>query len=366
MQEAKLLILVFAFLVSLFINLGIVLLSNKVRTFITDHLHIGPQTFHQRPTPRLGGLAIFLSLCLALPPLFFKDKSLFPLFALILLSSLPAFLAGIIEDLTKSLSPKKRLAIIFLSGLSFVFLTGFSVSKVDIPYVDYLFTLQVFSLLFTAIALAGLVNAYNIIDGFNGLASMTAVLNLLAIAYVAYKHNDLTLLYVSLLIVSAIIGFFVLNYPYGLIFLGDGGAYLIGFLVGALSILLVERNPQVSPWFALMVNSYPVVETLFSMYRRRFLKKFPTMMPDALHLHTLVYRIYTKKFFKAKKSLFRNPLTSTVMWIINLFALIPAIVLHSSSPMLALCFVLYASFYVFVYFRLLRKKMPLWLKDTTY
>lgn len=79
MQESKLLILVFAFLVSLFINLGIVLLSNKIRTFITDHLHIGPQTFHQKPTPRLGGLAIFLSLCLALPLVFFKDKSLFPL-----------------------------------------------------------------------------------------------------------------------------------------------------------------------------------------------------------------------------------------------------------------------------------------------
>ncbi|MEM1669013.1 MAG: hypothetical protein QXM53_10185, partial [Thermofilaceae archaeon] len=152
----------------------------------------------------------------------------------------------------------------------------------------------------------------------------------------------------------------------GLIFLGDGGAYLIGFLVGALSILLVERNPQVSPWFALMVNSYPVVETLFSVYRKTILRKLSPMIPDGLHLHMLVYKIYTKKFFKSKKHPFRNPLTSTVMWIINLIALIPAIVFHSSSPMLALCFVLYASFYVFLYFRLLRKKMPLWLKDTTY
>ena len=76
----------------------------------------------------------------------------------------------------------------------------------------------VIAIIFTVIAVKGLANAYNIIDGFNSLASMVAVISLLAIGYVAFKANDAVLASVCLIVIGAIGGFFIWNYPRGLIF----------------------------------------------------------------------------------------------------------------------------------------------------
>ena len=89
---------------------------------------------------------------------------------------------------------------------------------------------------------------------------------------------------------GALLGFLVFNYPSGRIFMGDGGAYLLGFWLGELSVLLVVRNPDVSPWFPIVLLAYPVVETLFSIYRRKFLQGRSAGRPDAMHLHQLIYR----------------------------------------------------------------------------
>src|SRR4029453_11618913 len=76
----------------------------------------------------------------------------------------------------------------------------------------------------------------------------------------------------------------------GLIFLGDGGAYLLGFLLAELSLLLLHRNPIVSPMFALLLCSYPIFETIFTMYRRKIVRGTATAAPDGIHLHTLIHR----------------------------------------------------------------------------
>ena len=90
----------------------------------------------------------------------------------------------------------------------------------------------------------------------------------------------------------------------GKIFLGDSGAYIIGFLLAILSILTVKRNPEISPWFPIAVLAYPIFETLFSIYRRKFIQKKSPLKNDGLHLHTLIYRRITKG----------NPKTSLYIW----------------------------------------------------
>ncbi len=115
---------------------------------------------------------------------------------------------------------------------------------------------------------------------------MVAIISLLVIGYAAFKANDLVLASSCLIVIGAIGGFFIWNYPRGLIFLGDGGAYLIGYLIATLSILLVIRNPSVSPWFALLVNAYPIFETLFIIWRRKVHQgKIPVyqMVPTFIH-----------------------------------------------------------------------------------
>lgn len=136
--------------------------------------------------------------------------------------------------------------------------------------------------------MTGLANAYNIIDGFNGLASMVGIITLLAIAYMGFLFFDPTIIYLSLVMAGAILVFFIWNYPRGLIFLGDGGAYLIGFWIAALSILLTCRHQEISPWLALLINGYPILETLFTIYRRRFHQGKGPGQPDCIHFHTLI------------------------------------------------------------------------------
>ena len=96
---------------------------------------------------------------------------------------------------------------------------------------------------FTITGVTSLANAQNIIDGFNGLASMVGMISLLAVGYVAFKANYPALASTCLIALGAIGGFFIWNYARGLIFLSDGRAYLIYFLIACLSILLVLRNP---------------------------------------------------------------------------------------------------------------------------
>ena len=146
--------------------------------------------------------------------------------------------------------------------------------------------------LIAVFTVVGIANSNNIVDVFNGLASMCVIIMLPALAYVAAQVRDPTIsvLVLALAGIRAVLGFFIWNFPAGLIFLGDGGAYVLGFFVAELSILLLVRNPEVAPLFPLLVCIYPVFETLSSIYRRRFIRAVPPSMPDGIHLHSLIYR----------------------------------------------------------------------------
>ncbi|ADR19874.1 MraY family glycosyltransferase [Calditerrivibrio nitroreducens] len=305
MEEKVILV---TFFVSLLINAVIVILARKIDVFITDHLHSGPQKFHENPTPRIGGLGIFL----AMSGWFIVNN-----YWIFLLVSIPVFLAGFIEDITKTLNPKVRLFLMSVSGVLAYFLLDAKILKVNLPIVDDILAIPLLSFLFTIFALVGIANAINIIDGFNGLASGVSIMILFSISFVANSVGDTFIRDVSVVFIFAIFGFFVLNWPFGKIFLGDGGAYFIGFLVGVLAVILVERNNVVSPWFALTVMIYPIYEVLFSIYRKKFLRNLSPFEPDSVHFHMLIYKILIKRIFPDKNKLFRNSTSSIFIWILN-------------------------------------------------
>jgi UDP-N-acetylmuramyl pentapeptide phosphotransferase/UDP-N-acetylglucosamine-1-phosphate transferase len=109
------------------------------------------------------------------------------------------------------------------------------------------------------------------------------------------------------------------NYPSGRLFLGDGGAYFCGFWVAEIAVLLLVRNPSVNAWQVLSICAFPIIEVLFSMYRRKFVKNRSVGAPDALHLHTLIYRRVVSKFIaqNSEPSWKRNAAVAFVMtpWI---------------------------------------------------
>jgi UDP-N-acetylmuramyl pentapeptide phosphotransferase/UDP-N-acetylglucosamine-1-phosphate transferase len=184
---------------------------------------------------------------------------------------------------------------------------------------------------------------------------------------VAYQVGDIPLALWALAGVGAALGFFVWNFPSGLIFLGDGGAYFLGFYLAEIGILLIARNAEVSPLFPLMVCVYPVFETLFSMYRRKVIRAVPTGLPDGIHLHSLIYRRLMRWAIGARDARAmtrRNSMTAPYLWMLCVTSLVPALAFWDSTPLIAACMVLFGLTYIALYRRIVRFKTPKWLVVT--
>ncbi len=329
-----------------------------------DHDLSGPQKFHARPVPRIGGAGIYVGLCATVCVMTWNGSPLARLGLLLLACGLPAFVAGLVEDLTKRVSPGKRLLATGVSGLLGVVVLEGSLSRTGIPGLDCVAATTLGGAGLAIFVVAGVANAVNIIDGFNGLSSMCVSLMLLTMAYVAFVVGDVELATWALLGVGATFGFFVWNFPAGLIFLGDGGAYFIGFFLAELSLLMIARNPEVSPLFALMVCIYPVFETVFSIYRRRFIRAVPPGEPDGIHLHSLIYRRLMRWGVGgqgARELMRRNSMTAPYLWTLCASSLVPALLLWNSTPGLLVCTVLFGVAYVALYWRIVRFRTPKWL-----
>jgi UDP-N-acetylmuramyl pentapeptide phosphotransferase/UDP-N-acetylglucosamine-1-phosphate transferase len=359
-------ILVVSFFCAALLSLLIVRWGSALTHGVLDRDFSKPQKVHVHPVPRIGGLAVLLGVLAALIPLAYVQGRAALIFAgLLLLCALPAFVAGFIQDLTDNLTPKGRIVATAISAACAFFLWDAAVRRTDIPGLDWLVAWQVGSLLVTLLSVAGIAHAINIIDGFNGLASMCTVLMLAAIGYVAYEVGDPVITGLAIAGVGAVLGFFIWNFPSGLIFLGDGGAYFLGFYVAELCILLLVRNPDVSPLFALLVCVYPMVETLFSIYRRVFLRAAPASMPDGIHLHTLVYRrvlVWAVGDRSAHALTRRNALTSPYLWVLCMLSLAPAVLFYDNSMVLAGSLLLFGLTYVLLYRRIVRFQSPRWLR----
>jgi UDP-N-acetylmuramyl pentapeptide phosphotransferase/UDP-N-acetylglucosamine-1-phosphate transferase len=302
------------FVVSLAVCLGLVV-TQKWHGHVTHDHHKGVQKFHKRPTPRIGGAAIaaaYWALTVFLP------ESIREIWLLIGTAGLPALVAGLFEDVTRKVSAKQRLVATLLSGFLFAVLTGYVMDKVDLPGVDWLLALAPAGVLFTAFSMGGVANAINIIDGFHGLAAGTLLIMFAAFAFVAQHVGDPLVFTLAVLFAALVLGFFVVNFPLGRIFMGDGGAYFCGFLLAVLGVLLPARNPEVSAWCALLICAYPVIETLASIRRKSRRDGHSMGQPDRVHFHMLAHRRYARRLVPKRigKLHLRNPATSIVTWVL--------------------------------------------------
>ncbi|MDE2367980.1 MAG: glycosyltransferase family 4 protein [Burkholderiales bacterium] len=354
-----------AFAVSLCVTLFVIHAASRFGHSSLDHDTSGPQKFHTRPVPRIGGIGIVAGLAAAAFGTAWWDPAAQWPAVLLLVCGLPALAAGLIEDYTKRVSPAKRLAATAVSAALGIWLLDAVITRADIPGIDWLVAFGFGAAVVTIVAVAGIANSINIIDGFNGLASMCSILMLMSLAYVGFEVGDRTVALLALAGIGGVLGFFIWNFPAGLIFLGDGGAYFLGFYVAEVAILLLARNPAVSPLFPLLVVIYPVFETLFSIYRRRFLRALPPSMPDGIHLHSLIYRRVIRWAIGrrgARSMTRRNSMTSPYLWALCMISVVPAVVFWSNSGMLAASLLLFVIVYVTLYWRIVRFKSPRWLR----
>ena len=356
-----------SFLTSLIATLLVVRSSSLHSRLSADHDFSGPQKFHTRAVPRIGGVGVIVAMAVAGVVDNFKQADAAPYFWLFMACGLPAFLVGIAEDLTKKVAARWRLLATCVSAALAVWLLGGVIVRTDIPGIDQLITMAPFAVALTLLCVTGVANAINIIDGFNGLASMCVMMMLLGIAYVAFQTADEFVASTALIAAGAVLGFFVWNFPAGLIFLGDGGAYFIGFVLAELSVLLLGRNASVSPIFPLLLCAYPIFETVFTMYRRRVLRGVATAQPDGIHLHTLIHRRLIRlnigPDINDRRRMTRNSMTSPYLWLLCLLSIIPSVLWWDSTKMLSIFLFLFISSYVFLYWRIVRFRTPRWLSS---
>ncbi len=328
-----------------------------------------PQRFHFGDTPRMGGLGMLAGWALALAALPLLqalhlagniDRPRLDL-TLWLLMLLPAFAGGVLEDMTQRLAVCWRMLLTLTSGLLAWWLLGVSVPHLGFGWIDpYWAAWPWLGVGVAVLAVTGLPHAFNIIDGYNGLAGAVALVVCLALAHVAIQVGDRELAAMAIALAAATAGFLVWNYPRGLIFAGDGGAYLWGLVIAAISLLLVQRHPIVSPWFPMLLLIYPVWETVFSIYRKLWRGVSPGMA-DALHLHQLVYRRLVRSVLhedEAKNMLKRNNRTAPYLWSFIVLTVVPAVLFWRYSAVLLGFCALFAVSYVVAYMTLVRFKVP--------
>lgn len=244
---------------------------------------------HDAPLPRLGGVAIFLSFVVSIavavaiaslrPHLSF-GSSLKVLFTILLPACL-VFLLGLYDDI-RSTGPYAKFAIQAVAA-TMLWLGGFRI--LDLPVLGYHHFPWFVGLVLTIIWVLGITNAFNLIDGLDGLAAGSALFSTLVVFVVALlSHSNLVAL-MTLALTGAIVGFLRFNFNPATIFLGDSGSLFIGFLLSALALEGAQKAPTVIA-VAIPVVSFglPILETSLSVLRR-LIGGRPVFTADREHIH---------------------------------------------------------------------------------
>lgn len=304
---------------SLLVVFGLSLAVNAAIVLTKKH-HIGRsarsvdqiavQSAHKAPTPRIGGVGIIFGVLVALLVVMQPQHgSVWWLFAV---SLAPIFVAGLAEDTGFDISPTARLLAAAVSSVMCVVLLGLWVPRADIPGIDLLFAFAPFAIVFTVFAGSGICHAFNLIDGVNGLAAGTGVVGAVGLGIIASMSGEAGVAAVAWYLIAALLGFLVLNYPLGKIFLGDAGAYTVGHVLAWLSIVLLARVDSLSTWAILLVLFWPLADTVLAIYRRQRSGK-PAGQPDRLHYHQLVMRTLEIALLGRGRRHIANPLTTMVI-----------------------------------------------------
>jgi len=327
---------------------GLILLTQRWHGARSVDDQTGAQKIHAGAVPRIGGLAIYVGLGIWMS---FLEGGHAELLHVLWWAGLPAFSIGLLEDLTRKVSVQLRLFATMISGGVAWWLSGISLTYLNVWGLDLLLAVPLVSVLFTMFAVAGVANSFNIIDGLHGLSAGVAILVLVGFAAVAQTVGDTALALLSLQLIALALGFFLWNYPFGKLFLGDGGAYFLGFAIAWVAVLLPMRNPQLSPWISLAIAAYPVYETVFSMRRRR-MRGHDMGHPDRLHLHSLVFTRLVPQLFPHAPRALRNAIATPIVLLFASLPLWAAIQLAEQHFWLVIFVLLYGGAYSVFYARL--------------
>ena len=244
---------------------------------------------HSKPTPRLGGVAIFLAFGLSLAPLFFIQNRLTTQLRIHWpsLEPLPAavcviFLLGLVDDIV-GVNPYVKLAAQIGCSM-WVFYHGIYVGQVSNPLAKG-FDVGVWSLPLTVLWLVGITNAFNLVDGIDGLAAGIALFSIVILGFASLLTGNTALVAVLAALGGATAGFLLFNFHPATIFLGDSGSLFLGFTLAALSLVWGQKSSlAVSVLGPILIFTLPIADTGLAIVRR-FFSGAPIFSADRDHIH---------------------------------------------------------------------------------
>jgi UDP-N-acetylmuramyl pentapeptide phosphotransferase/UDP-N-acetylglucosamine-1-phosphate transferase len=272
------------------------------------------QRTHARITPRVGGLGIFAGLIVGtyLFAVSFDQWTLASM-SQILLGPMLLVVVALAEDLGFRVRAVGRLIATLVASVIVGLSTGIWLQTLGLGPFDAWLQYPLLSVPVTLFLTATLAHGFNLIDGVNGLSASGGLFGALACSLVAFNCGAPEIAVMSLILAAAIMGFLCFNFPFGWIFLGDTGAYLIGFILAWLGVALVETIDAVSAWALVLLFFWPLADVLFAVIRRLIRGRNP-FNPDRLHLHSIVNRalmILGRRYPIMGR--WRNPMTTVLL-----------------------------------------------------
>lgn len=301
------------------------------------------QHIHEGNIPRLGGLIFFVSLVI----FYFSTASseLSRFLRIILISAGPLIALALLEDIKGNVLHVHRLTGIFLSILIFICINDFSWPRLSFIGIHFFYEHSFLITIIFSLVIATVVNGMNFIDGMNGLACFSSLISFFCLLILAQRVNDIIFINLSLLLILMVIIFAFFNFPFAKIFLGDSGAYLIGYFLITTLIMFYGRHPDLSNWGAVVIVFYYAFEVIFSFFRKLLLKRSP-LFPDGDHLHLLLFRYFSEKY--SIKS--ANPITTISLSLIYLQPLFYIVLLKPEKIWMGLALIFLSLTYLLMYF----------------
>jgi len=320
--------------------------SKNRLNFLLDNNFIKPQAFHERPTYSLGGVAVFFPIfftCLYL--YYFKEKIHFEFISFCTLF----FVLGFLDDLKIDIRPKFRLIMMVFLLIFLVIENQLYIEKTGFDFLNNLLQIDIFSLLFICLCFLFIINGSNLIDGFNGLLGIHSFIIFIILLLINLTSGEKDLSFILFCMSAVILVFIKFNFPKAQMFLGDGGAYLIGSFISVSVISTSILNPEISPFFFCIILFYLFFEVFFSFSRKIFIAKKNPLFPDNQHLHMRVYKFLLKKNYTKIRA---NYTTSIYINLIYLLLIIPGIVFLENFIFCKYYFIFLLFVYIYFYKKL--------------
>lgn len=299
-------------MISGFVSWLVIYCLLKLRFRRVGSLNLQHHHTNMEVIPRVGGAGIIAGLLITCLFCFFQlyiEDSKALMYLAILGGAIGAFFLGLVDDF-HPLQAKVKFSIQILIAI-IAYKCGLAIDHLTIPFTDAFIKLEFWGLLITVVWFVSVMNLINLIDGLDGLAGGVGLMLMVLLAFLGIQQNFLFSSILALGMIGAIVGFLLHNFPPAKCYMGDSGAYLIGYMIAALSLLNSEKGAvmaaMIGPTLALAL---PILDVAFALFRRG-VSGLPLFRPDRGHIHHLL--------IKAGLSRRRTVLA---LYAISLFALI--------------------------------------------